>query len=1297
MSEWSVPKAELVLEAMRTADFEVLTRADVDVNTAITWDKGLSRRFRLLVPVDVQAYVVPVGGAEVTVAVAGQPGDPLPLTPGAVRPRGVHLHWAMPDGLLRGQQSDTAAELELPALPDRWVVLRLLLPVGRERPLVRGWVIDATTKVVTPLATFNGTPAAPAAATDALERLDGAFGGGLLWTASYEASAGRFGFHDPLDDLAALAALAPNGFHLDSASYTVAGWWSALAADPLDGASSIAQVDDRLGRLGWYVDHEGRDELWQTDHARLVDSRMRIGLTSDEEQPRNTRLAFEGDGGKMATVPVDVGVANPVTEVNDVVIGPARYSYLSLLHGSVLGVPLGALSAADSRPAAAGVRLSAGMDVDDVLAALGATALGADPSRRDLAERLSAAFTGGLLEELAAPDGLVDLAQREHDDGFWPLAGPPLPSARPDRLRVEDSAAVNPSTVGRKGRGAFADRPDVVDRRSSGFTGSTIKRKQEPTTAGLVFMAEGSSRSEARRDVQVSNKPSPKPEHSLAAAASREVVRPAPRVFRPQAPMIGLRNIRPSLRHHGDGLYDDTGRLRCRYPSEVGDAYEGLLRGADLIPSLGSGAIPAEVLPIVREALLLDPYAEQWHAATVAAGNATRGAAAHARLTAEYARMYGKDAVYDGAGTSFLAGTGASPLAPADAWATVPSEDERLLQLQVAAEAGRFSVWNGTTPSPVAITTWRQPWAPLWLEWRVRVIGADTLDGWRLGALDFERTAGDRSETLDRELIGRSVISRGVGIALHEGIRRWLDAERQRDGAGDSTISDADAAALATLGGLLAPIDLVSATLDGLREQLLGIAYIGQIERGQPGADGEELPIADGLPITLFAGRMELLELRVVDAFGRTLDVDVDGMSTTTTLEDADHPTSITMPPRLQHTARWLFRLTDPAHPLDVDPLTAREAFVDQIDATLSVNPVAGFVLPDHIDEALEFFTSDGEPIGQLGHDGLTGAVDWEVAPGRRLPPDAPPLAELEARNQLMGLLASGVLQADVRSRNLATPPSESALTALLRAIDTTMWTVDTLSSIGTPSIAGLIGRPVAVVRATLRLDVLDDVDELQITHAGGPDARRAAFRALDDVQFPVRLGDLSRTDDSLLGFFVDDDYGRLHIVDRVVAAQALDTGRHRAHLGLLGSTDPPAVAPLDHPYIDAEDELLIRPGQTLRLTLLMLPAGRVHLTSGILPRKALALADQWITRGLDRIVPSVRVGPLLIDAADVRLPKIHVLGEQQSFIRRTGPLTWREDPIVAATQAALLPRLPHEVQEGWVRVTPEEEGQAGG
>src|SRR5690606_4438452 len=119
--------------------------------------------------------------------------------------------------------------------------------------------------------------------------------------------------------------------------------------------------------------------------------------------------------------------------------------------------------------------------------------------------------------------------------------------------------------------------------------------------------------------------------------------------------------------------------------------------------------------------------------------------------------------------------------------------------------------------------------------------------------------------------------------------------------------------------------------------------------------------------------------------------------------------------------------------------------------------------------------------------------------------------------------------------------------------------------------------------------------------------------------------------------------------------------------------------------YIHAEDELHVHPGQIVRLTLLMHPAGRVHLTSGILPRKSLALARDWMQPGLSVIAPSVRVGPVLIDPGEVRLPKVSVFPKDQLWTRRTSPDTWRDDPIVAATQTALLPELPHEVQEGFI------------
>ncbi|BCJ75227.1 hypothetical protein CS0771_47710 [Catellatospora sp. IY07-71] len=1252
----------LAAKAVFDTRYADLVRSGVDAAGMHTWDPHLSRRTRVLVPVDVQAYVA-VPGGEQTVPVTGGPDDPDPFAAGAVRPDGVHLHWALPDALLAGRNDPKTRSLVLPPLPDRWVVVRALAPQGARQVRLRGWVIDAATAAVTPLESYTGTPG-PAGGR-VYEPLDAAAGGSLMWTASYTASADRFAFHDPLADL------TPD-LHADQAVYTVAGWWSDLAADPLAGAAGPARLDAALAARGWRLVHDDDDTVLTAPDPRLAQVREAAGLTAPVDDPPAKVAAADGAALTGRLDGVAVLGSLPVSMVEQVVVTPALPRYATLLHGCVLGVPVaGPLPAADDRPDPAALGVALGQDLDDVVAAFGAAVLGLDTAHRREAETLVAAFTSGLIEQLGSPDGLTDLAEREHADGFWALPGTPLPGAKPDRLRGEDSAAAGPLTVGRKGRAA----------QPSSRLGAKLdwQVKSDVLLGGRVDRLRSARAEEVRLVTGAREK-----------ADVREVVRPAPRWFRPQAPMLALRGARPSHRHHHDGDFDDGGRLRCRYPSEAVTAIEGVVTGAAVVPSLGSGAVPDEVLTVVREAVLLNPYAYRWLAE---AGAPPSGGAGpyRTRLAAEMVRLYGADGRYDGlSGLNLPAASAAAPVS--GTWA---SARDQAVDRQIAQELARHSLYVGTPPSPIAITTWRQPWVPLWLEWQAVVDGSDSVAGWELSDLDLRPGSEPAipGNPVRLTCTGRSPIGQGAATALREGIRRWIEAEHQREATGGpSALSTADELALQRLGDLLAPMDLVSASLDGIRERLLGIDYVGVVRRGTTGK-----PQASALPVPLFGGTVQLDKLRLVDAFGRTLAIPAEAVAATATTLDlaVDLPGGMRLRPRLQHSARWLFRLVDPAQPAATAPGDLHEAYVDQLDPSGGVNPVAGFLLPDHIDEELEAFTVGGQALGQLGHDPVTGAVTWEPAPGRPLPPDAEPLADLPASARITGQIAAGLVVADAQARALVPAPAGSALTALLRAVDTTLWTVDTYAAVGSPTVAGLVGRPIAVVRAVLRLDAPDDTAEIEVTEPGGADARRAAFAALAEQRFEVSLGELTRTDDALLGFYVDDDYSRLHLVDRVVAAQARESGRLRGHLGLLGAVTTPGLDPLAHPYLVPDGQITIRPGQTVRLTLLMLPLGRVHLTSGVLPRKHLSLSDHWVTPGLRRLVPSVRVGPVLVDPAEIRLPLVNLLGDKQTFTRRTGPLTWRDDPIVAATQTAYLPRSPHEAQEGWIRVTPEEEDPA--
>ncbi len=1202
----------------------------------------------------------------------GAADDPAPFAEGTARQPGVHLHWAMPDALLGVRHDQSTGGPSVTPLPDAWVVVRTLQPVGAGQAVATGWQVDARTAVVTPLGEYLG-PASPLP--------DGAFDpvtattSGALWTASYAASAGRFGFHDPLSDLdGLLATVAPKGFDGDQAGYTVAGWWTDAARDPLDGARGPAGLDTALAALGWRVEHDVDDDDIAEPDKRGTLLASRLGLRQPVEHP--APQVYDPGGGKVGGLlhGVALEAGYPVADADAVRLGDRLPTYHCLLHGSVLGVPVGAdpLPEADDRPAPDALSVAVGTDVDDVVAAFGAAGLGLPPDARRLAEDLLAAFSMGAVSRLGSADGLDEVAAREHENGFWSLPGSPLEAARADRLRVEDTLPVGPDTVGRKGRG-------------SGVAAEAVAGLAWRSTIDLV--EPGRTRLSGRRRVEEATRPP-----ASTTAQARSVPRPAPRYVRPQPPLVALRGAHPSHRHHGDGLADGSGTLLCRYPRSAVPRWDGLVDGAVVLPSLGSGAIPPEVLTVVREAVLLNPYGSDWLAAAGAPDDSVLEPF-RTRLAGEMVRLYGTEGRYDG--TTPLDPVPAAAAQAGDPWAHEVAREQPEYLMVTAALAG-LSTLRGTPPSPVALTTWRQPWVPLWLEWQVTLGGSDTLRGWHLDGLDLEADTDGAAEPLTFTLHGRSPVGQGVGEALRAAVAGWLHAENQRAVTNGSD-PYGTAAVLAELGTLDRPLDLVSASLDGIREQLLGITYVGQVLR-----DPADRPIASRTPTVLFGGTLRLDALRLVDAFGRTLaapDAVLDRTVSTVELEVPERPRTVRLRPRFQGSARWLLRLLDADQPPGTPTDTLREAYVDQLEPEAAPNPVSGFLLPDHIDESLEAFTVAGDPVGEIGHDPIGGAVTWEPAPGRAVRADAGPLVGIAAQDRLVAEVAAGLVRADAAARALPPDrrPADSALVNLLRAVDTTLWTVDTFTTLGAGTVAGLVGRPIAVVRASLRLDVPDDLAEVTVPDAGdgqdGARARRARFDALADELVQVRLGTLTRSDDALLGYFVDDDYEHLHLVDKVLAANARLTGRTIGQLGLLGSATAPATTTLDHPYLVPDGVLEVRAGQTRMLTLLMLPMGMVHLTSGVLPRKEVGLADSWFTRGLKKLMPSVRVGPLLVDPAEIRLPLVTLLGDKQTFTRRTGELAWRDDPIVAATQTAYLPLQPHEVQEGWVRVTPTDPG----
>lgn len=1312
----------LVREVVRGKRFLAADRAHLDLGEIATWDKFLLREHRLLVPIDVQALYVPPSSIEPMVRLpmllSGAEGHaveeamPEPFDAGTPRPAGVHLHWAMPDALLRGSLKSTADgasnRLGLPALPDRWVVLRLLLPARRGEPAVTGWVIEADCAVVVPLAQWveGGSVSATAAAAGvalAREQLTGTVGGAVSWSGVYDAVLNRFAFHDPLADV---DTLAPAGVAENCASYVVAGWWSDPALDPLDAARSNASLHELLDRLRWRLLYEWGDESWARRQQQAQDQlRKALGLTRHDRwspprpQPEPPRAARAAAAAPF--VPVDrsflvkqESVASSVFASDAIArfVAPPWQLRSSLLHGAIHGVPVRGEPTVDRRPSADGVDVALGMHEDDLLAAFAAPQ-GAGLEQRRASERLLGAFTSQKVNRLGSADGAVELEEHEHAVAFASL---PAGSAGTDRYLQR----VQTGGTGGLGLGRRRDaRADIASQATPSRAGRGPAGQSPLLEASTIFSLKGKPTLFKASEAVINDLARSRVGEVLAPTEARVVDRPAPRFTFPTEPLVALRGAGRSLRHGGDGRGSADGKLTCRWPTHVVASIDGVIAPDRFIRSLGNGSVPGEALTLAREALLHDPYHDEWVAAALAPPGRDRDLLL-ARLKAESVLRYGRDGTYDGATVAFdpqLAG--ATPRrAMAARQSLRPGMHER--QSLVADELRRFSLYKGADPDLVGVTTWAQPWVPMWLEWEVQVEGLDppTLQAWRLGAIDLDAAEGAAIEGGTLTLRGRAQLTSGAAATLHDAISDWLRAEDALDDAGGGLVDEQTEDAYRHLDAAVRHLDVMTATLDGLRNRLLGLPVRDGLRR--PGAAGVVTDPAPEDPThMLLAGCITLTRTRLLDVFGRTLEVPLANVVTPTRASLPARPGALQMRPRLLRPARWLFRLIDAATAVGSE---GNEARVDQVEPALQVNPVVGFLMPDHLDESLEVFGVDGASIGELLHEAVSGGVMWEIAAGRDGPADAGPHHGLSSAQKALGDFASALVAADAAARQGAPLTTEgehreSALSALLRAIDTTLWTVDSFASLGSEHVAGLVGRPIAVVRAQLRLELRPplDIDLSNPDHAAQwAKAERDAARHA----FPVRIGELTRSDDGVLGFFVDDDYSRFRLVDKAIAATAPEAGRNRGQLGVypLAAGMPPASA-IGHPYIagtDEADTLRLHLGQTVTLTLLMHPAGKVTLTSGVLPRKSLALARDWVGPGLAAIAPSLRTGPVLVETdlaseGQVRLPKVSVFGKDQNFLWRDTPATWRSDAILAATQTALLPDSPAELREGWIRVAP--------
>jgi hypothetical protein len=303
------------------------------------------------------------------------------------------------------------------------------------------------------------------------------------------------------------------------------------------------------------------------------------------------------------------------------------------------------------------------------------------------------------------------------------------------------------------------------------------------------------------------------------------------------------------------------------------------------------------------------------------------------------------------------------------------------------------------------------------------------------------------------------------------------------------------------------------------------------------------------------------------------------------------------------------------------------------------------------------------------------GGVRWDAAPGSDQPLGAQPkIANLHLLGLVNGVLAAGRDDVD-------------ALYDLLTLIDGASALTDpTWSSSG--QLGALVGSPLAVVRATIQLELFGD----PVYDQSYADTGERVTGGLPEVSFPARIGDLAIRANGVVGYYANDAYD---VAYAAYGYSAQAAAQLRARVGLpvrspSGFVVEDALLALG-PLLDTGS--LDAPTQTpqptpIFLTVFMAPRGILPAITGQQPVQAVALPPGPVSQALSSMALTFRAGPLLVEPSRVRMPLPANIKGDWALTWRDSVTSWTERAVSDDPATAQLKRVPLRLTEGWLELT---------
>lgn len=402
--------------------------------------------------------------------------------------------------------------------------------------------------------------------------------------------------------------------------------------------------------------------------------------------------------------------------------------------------------------------------------------------------------------------------------------------------------------------------------------------------------------------------------------------------------------------------------------------------------------------------------------------------------------------------------------------------------------------------------------------------------------------------------------------------------------------------------------------------------------------------------------------LTAVDVYGNKREIQIKEQCYASSMiswyKDKQIPETAFLPPRISQPTRLIFRWLSATDSIEAQEMTLHPA----------TTPICGWIMPNHLDASLFFYDQQGHALGTMYLDGDHTTILWQSAPGDNKTINQSLSAVFAYQNSVFAAFAQHLMS--------GTP-----------AFFLDFWTaVDSMHNFVNPSnyaqnndLAVLIGRPVAVTQAMLRLEA-----------AGGP-ALNQSWYALEPednnftgVQFPVILGDLDKIDDGLIGYFKQGKDG-----------YDFSSFYSEAATGTNGVVKPAATNLMVNvsPKVDAPDPADLMQ-DAVKVLMLVDPRAAIYATSGIQPVMTIQIPPDEYTDIVSTLEMTFLTTPVLQGVTGFNLPLPAEEGYQWSWVEETlvaNKPVWATVPDISfTTSQAIAAYTPQAIREGWLRLNPQ-------